>query len=224
MRASAFCFGGLLLRQSGRPRLFRLLTGLFGLAFCFFGFLPLAFRLLALRFGQLTLLLGLLPLRFSLFSAALLRDLLLFALASNRQQASIFGGLNRSARDGGNRLVALITAIIVLGAVQKIFRFTQGIGSILRGSGSAGDRNCVNGLLKIQRHLLVGGLGGKLRRRNIDRIFAALEHVELGVDRLFKTLWIFPEDVLQDHLIAWDGYCIVRLGGYDHPERLQVGG
>ena len=67
-------------------------------------------------------------------------------------------------------------------------------------------------------------MDGELVGGNVDGVLVAFEHIELGVDRLFESLSFLTKNILGNDLGAGANDSIVRLGGDDESEGLQIGG
>src|SRR5436853_5404938 len=105
--------------------------------------------------------------------------LLLFL--AKRQHASVFRHLCGSTGCGADWRSSLFPLVVVLGTLQHVSRFHDAAVRVLLRSRSFRNRNGVSRLQQVQWNIRLGLGRRKLFHGNVDGVFLALEHIELGV-------------------------------------------
>ena len=154
-------------------------------------------------------------------SAPLRVQLFLF-LAPQRQHARVFRHLTGSPRRRSNRSPPLLALVVIFRALQHIFRFGQTIRSILLRTRRLRNRDSVARLQQIQRNLRARLTGRKLLGGHVDGVLRTFQHIELGIDGLFKSFHALRNNVFRHYLIAGVRNGVIRLSRQDQAKRLQV--
>ena len=147
-----------------------------------------------------------------------------FLFLAKGQDARVFSGLSGATSGGADWRSALFTHEVVFGACQHFFRFGEAFWRVLFSACCFGNGDRVPRFQQIERDVGPGLRRGKLTGGHVNDVLTALEHVESGIDRFFKSFRFLAQDIFRDHDVARVYDREIGFGGHDQSEGLQVGG
>ena len=148
----------------------------------------------------------------------------LLLLLAQRQHAGVFGHLRGAAGCSSDRRAALFPLVVVLGALEHVFRLLDAGVGILLSAGGLSDGHGIAGLQQIEWDRRLSLRRWKLLGGHVDDVFPAFQYIELRVNRLFKAFGLLQDNVFRNHLIAGMSHREIRLCSDDEAKRLQIGG